>query len=753
MILRVRRGLVSQVKSPAGITAAATAECQPRSSHVFSRTVRSARASSRTIMCAERASDVRADDADDDYSRLCGVGRCRPRALQMFARPQLFTLLYSAVSILQNAHFYYFFAIMSTLQRRYGLSSWSITVILFADSASPFFVSFLVGHYSRTVSKPLLIFGAIVALVISCAMSTLPFFLYGPGLALGVVDHAASGDTLDTCPTADSMQPLQPSCEGRGMPESYVVTAVLFAANSFYGSAYSVLFISGSTYVDDSVKKKNSPLHFAAVAILKLAGPTIGYSLGSLCLRYYEDPRLDTSLERTDPRWVGAWWMGYMVLGACLAVTAFPVLLFPRNLSPPGSRCAAREVPPENANGMSSFWRSLRTLFGNSAYVFRLVYWLLASNATLGHAMMSSKYVEVQFRTSASQASFLIGPVLMVTNVLGLGMGGLALHAFRPRPRLVTLYTTFCDMAKLGCLVACAFIGCQAIRLAGTISTTPGHGSSIEVGCSGSCNCTTTHFQPVCDPVNDTVFFSPCHAGCTKISAAESGTVSLESCSCFPKLQAQHEHQAADQQAPYLGLCTSDACSHVMTFIALSSLVGFIVRSTTVAHTIVGLRIVPREEKAMALGVQEGLSSIFTYIPYPMLYGAIFDSACLVWEDKCGKPGVCWLYDTDRLRYAYHGLSVAILLTAIIFELGLLYHSGHISDFYSDPTAPASSRHKAFLAIGDGSEGSPLVDEQKIKGKRKSEHTEGESSGDEDEDPEMSCGCCKQESKDQALTC
>ncbi|KAL3219903.1 hypothetical protein MRX96_005658 [Rhipicephalus microplus] len=680
-------------------------------------------------MCAERASDVRADDPDDDYSRLCGVGRCRPRALQMFARPQLFTLLYSAVSILQNAHFYYFFAIMSTLQRRYGLSSWSIAVILFADSASPFFVSFLVGHYSRTVSKPLLIFCAIVALVISCAMSTLPFFLYGPGLALGVVDHAASGDTLDTCPTADSMQPLQPSCEGRGMPESYVVTAVLFAANSFYGSAYSVLFISGSTYVDDSVKKKNSPLHFGekalhwahtvptvltliifqgskqhhkvslarvsnlrkygrvvlchifpsvnseATAFSRLAGPTIGYSLGSLCLRYYEDPRLDTSLERTDPRWVGAWF----------------TLFCPRS------------APRERQWDEYLLAFTADSLFGNSAYVFRLVYWLLASNATLGHAMMSSKYVEVQFRTSASQASFLIGPVLMVTNVLGLGMGGLALHAFRPRPRLVTLYTTFCDMAKLGCLVACAFIGCQAIRLAGTISTAPGHGSSIEVGCSGSCNCTTTHFQPVCDPVNDTVFFSPCHAGCTKISAAESGTVSLESCSCFPKLQAQHEHQAADQQAPYLGLCTSDACSHVMTFIALSSLVGFIVRSTTVAHTIVGLRIVPREEKAMALGVQEGLSSIFTYIPYPMLYGAIFDSACLVWEDKCGKPGVCWLYDTDRLRYAYHGLSVAILLTAIIFELGLVYHSGHISDFYSDPTAPASSRHKAFLGIGDGS--------------------------------------------------
>lgn len=228
---------------------------------------------------------------EDDTSRMCGVCGFRPRVLQAFARPQLFTLLYSAVGILQSAHFYYFFAIMSTLQRRYGLSSWSVTVVLFADSASPFLVSFLVGHYSRRVSKPLLMFCAILALVVSCGISALPFFLYGPGL--GAVDFKDSQEQLSSCqfdrtPLAESI------CEDQGMPESVVVTAVLFAANCFYGAAYSVLFISGSTYVDDSVKKKNSPLHFATVAILKLAGPTLGYALGSVCLRYYEDPRCES---------------------------------------------------------------------------------------------------------------------------------------------------------------------------------------------------------------------------------------------------------------------------------------------------------------------------------------------------------------------------------------------------------------------------------------------------------------------------
>ncbi|KAK8785128.1 hypothetical protein V5799_008508 [Amblyomma americanum] len=513
----------------------------------------------------------------------------------------------------------------------------------------------------------------------------------------------------------------------------------------------------------------------AIFAILKLAGPTLGYALGSLCLRYYEDPRMAPVLERTDPRWVGAWWLGYVVLGACLAVTALPILFFPRHLSPqPAAQRSGTDsstkVPTkkgDEAETKVGFWCSVRSLFRNPAYVFRLVYWLLASNANLGHAMMSSKYVEVQFRTSASQASFLIGPVLMITNVLGLGVGGLALHAFRPRPRLVTLYTTLCDVLRLACLVACAFIGCEAVRLAGTVTTVAGHGSSIQLACSDSCNCTTRHFQPLCDPVNRTVFFSPCHAGCTKFSATDSGEVSFDECSCLPNLPSQLQRGQqkeqlvqADQGAPYLGLCSGDTCSNVLAFIALSSLVGFIARTTTVGHTIVGLRCVSREEKAMALGVQEGLSSIFTYIPYPILYGAIFDSSCLVWEDKCGRPGVCWIYDADRLRYTYHGLSVAILLSAILFEVGLVYHSGRLADFYSDTTTKASQKDKlitAEAAAGD-SEAVCLVDGSATERPAGCEKTEdGGGQEDEDllngEDHHATCGCCARDSKDQTSIC
>lgn len=479
---------------------------------------------------------------------------------------------------------------------------------------------------------------------------------------------------------------------------------------------------------------------------------------------------LDPAIARTDPRWVGAWWLGYVALGVCLVLTAPAVLLFPQNLSPPSSGAnkdpAGSACTDQRGRREDGFWHSLRSLFRNPAYVFRLVYWLLASNVNLGHAMMSSKYVEVQFRTSASQASFLIGPVLMVTNVLGLGIGGLALHTFRPRPRVVTLYTTLCDLLKLGCFVACAFIGCQAIRLAGTVDTAVDRGSSIQLPCSETCNCTTMSFQPVCDPVNGTVFFSPCHAGCRKMSAADSGRVSFNDCSCLPNQPhvswSQQQRQPLDQEAPYLGLCAGDTCRNVVAFIALSSLAGFISRTTTIGHTVVGLRCVARHEKAMALGVQEGLSSIFTYVPYPILYGAVFDSACLVWEDKCGRPGVCWIYDTDWLRYAYHGLSVAILIVALLFEVGLVYHSNRMTDFYSDAAAPTTGEQQdkpvilAVATVGD-SESAALVSEQmtnRLSGSGGEDEVErgGENLLDGAQRC-CTCGCVERSTNDEPCNC
>ena len=37
-------------------------------------------------------------------------------------------------------------------------------------------------------------------------------------------------------------------------------------------------------------------------------------------------------LSQKDPRWVGAWWLGFVICAGCSMVWAFPMLLFPAKI-------------------------------------------------------------------------------------------------------------------------------------------------------------------------------------------------------------------------------------------------------------------------------------------------------------------------------------------------------------------------------------------------------------------------------------
>ena len=40
----------------------------------------------------------------------------------------------------------------------------------------------------------------------------------------------------------------------------------------------------------------------------------------------------DTTLKPTDPRWIGAWWMGFLLVGGLAIVPSLPMLFFPRRM-------------------------------------------------------------------------------------------------------------------------------------------------------------------------------------------------------------------------------------------------------------------------------------------------------------------------------------------------------------------------------------------------------------------------------------
>lgn len=55
------------------------------------------------------------------------------------------------------------------------------------------------------------------------------------------------------------------------------------------------------------------------------------------------------------------------------------------------------------------------------------------------------------------------------------------------------------------------------------------------------------------------------------------------------------------------------------------------------------------------MGVIQFAIGLFGNVPCPIIYGAIIDSACLVWESVCDKIGACSLYDGDTFRHFFFG--------------------------------------------------------------------------------------------------
>lgn len=74
--------------------------------------------------------------------------------------------------------------------------------------------------------------------------------------------------------------------------------------------------------------------HFIPSAItlgVRILGPAAGFVLGSFCTRLYvnlDDPGFGPS----DPKWVGAWWLGLVLISSMMVFTAIAMFSFPKQL-------------------------------------------------------------------------------------------------------------------------------------------------------------------------------------------------------------------------------------------------------------------------------------------------------------------------------------------------------------------------------------------------------------------------------------
>lgn len=647
----------------------------------------------------------------------CGIGPLRNKWLQYLALKEVYLLVYCCVGITTGMFFTYSVSVISTVEKRFKLTSKQTGSTLIGNDVSQVLLGTFLGYYGNMGHRPRWMGVGIMIASLSCFLAALPHFIYGPGQdAIDLVEMTSGNlDAISVLNKTKKVElcysELEDTCgqENGGEGGAIIGPVVfLFFSQFFVGIAVSIFYSIGVTYLDDNINKKTYPLYYAATLLLRILGPVLGYLCGGRFLSMWIDPTLQPNLSQRDPRWMGAWWLGYLVIGTILLLTGNLLFLFPRKLPETIKREArklvklvekeaeeggnrgiayfaalAKKKKVEEKPTIQNLKKAMKRLFTNKLWVGNLFNTCVFVLAMSCYWNFKPKYLENQFRRSAAEANYYTGVASLASVSIGTALGGGILRWVRPGARFVTGYNIFITLFTCAGFLVLMFIGCDKLDVVGPIE------GQMVPPCSSDCGC-SDKFSPMCAEDGVTLYYSPCYAGCTLANNTAS-PVAYSECSCVTNatstLTTSNPIGSIAFNQSLFGTGTSgycpEPCESFFNYLIVQIAIKTVTATARVSSSIIHLRSVDDADKGVALGTLTAFLSCFGLIPGPIIMGAIIDSACLLWDMSCGERGNCWLYDSDSFRLAMHLVPIVFTFISVFGDIVVYYYSRQL-DLYGD---------------------------------------------------------------------
>ncbi|XP_077307315.1 solute carrier organic anion transporter family member 2B1 isoform X2 [Lithobates pipiens] len=607
---------------------------------------------------------------------------------------------------------------ISTIEKRFGMSSQTSGILSSFNEIGNTILIVFVSYFGSRVHRPRFIaFGALVVCVAGFIMC-LPHFIMGQ-YEYDKSHASVYSNITDVCqPGISSLEDSHDQCVIKMGKENRNVLSILFIGQILLGIGGVPIQPFGISYIDDYASKRNSPLYIGILFAVTVMGPGVAFILGSAMLRYYVDidkiPANEITLTPSDPRWIGAWWMGFIVAASVVAVASVPYFFFPREMpqevtsegaedSKPGLMDAFKNKPdPKEQVSLAEFIKVfpkvlLRTL-KNPVYFLVVMAQANLSAMVCGLATFMAKFLERQFTITASLANLLIGSVNIPGAMAGIVLGGVIMKRFQLSPRQCG---AMCVIGMLCCILLALpllFLGCSTQQFA-----SPNANPNLSAGlwhnvseCSSHCGCSATAFNPICGS-DGIEYISPCYAGCEVVNFDYKANTVMN----YTRCRCITAEGSGGTATP--GTCGT-RCQHLfLPFMVLSFLAGALASTAQTPSFMLILRSVRPADKSLAIGIQFMLLRILAWLPGPVMYGSMIDSTCIQWGKRCGSKAACQYYNTNLLRQRYIGLQILFEIGALILFIAVYFvirHKDNVQqEAEKDPESHTLNEKKATVKI------------------------------------------------------
>uniref|UniRef100_A0A8C1SDJ3 Solute carrier organic anion transporter family member n=1 Tax=Cyprinus carpio TaxID=7962 RepID=A0A8C1SDJ3_CYPCA len=578
---------------------------------------------------------------------------------------------------------------VTQIERRFDIPSSLIGFIDGSFEIGNLFVIAFVSYFGAKLHRPRLIGAGCLIMAMGSFITAAPHFFQGPYKYETTISHlSASNGTESILPCLangslahDNEIPkveIQAECEKAASSSLWLY---VFLGNMLRGVGETPVMPLGLSYLDDFSREENTALYMALIQTLGILGPMFGFMLGSFCAKLYVDigaVDLDTiTINHKDTRWVGAWWLGFLLTGGVMLLAGIPFWFFPKSLPKQGetetdkksnilegdqdrfipdnnkhSTAPNKPAPVSMAALAKDFLPSLKKLFSNTIYLLIVCTGFIQVSGFIGMITFMPKFMEQIYGQSASRAIFLIGIMTLPAVALGIITGGFIMKKFKLNVLGATKLCIGASLLAFSSLVIQYFLQCDNSQVAGLTVSYQGapqvsyQQNTLISPCNMGCSCSVKHWDPICAS-NGLTYASPCLAGC-QTSTGDGKDMAFHNCTCIGESPLPFANMSA-----VLGQCPRKSdCDYMFKFYMAVTVIGaFFSSCGATPGYIILLRSINPELKSLALGIYILIVRTLGGIPPPIYFGALIDRTCLKWGTKqCGGRGACRFYDSGAFR-------------------------------------------------------------------------------------------------------